>query len=87
MSSNNNGYSFLQLLGAMRKSGNPAQFTMNLLGEAAKTNPNNLIQANVLKMAQNGDYKGLEQIARNVVKERGGDFDNEFAAFKKNLNI
>lgn len=50
----------------------------------AKNNPmlNNLIQ-----MADKGDNKGLETFARNVLKERGMDYDTEMEKMKKTLGI
>lgn len=33
---------------------------------------------NLLKMAENGDYAGVESFARNIFKEQGRDFDKEF---------
>lgn len=46
---------------------------------------NNPIFSNLISMAQNGDEKGLENFARNVMKEQGKDFDKEFAQFKSNM--
>lgn len=36
---------------------------------------------NLIDMAQRGDSKGVETFARNLFKERGRDFDKEFAEF------
>ena len=51
---------------------------MNLL----KRNNNPMIQ-NLVNMAQQGNAKGVEEFARNYMKEQGRDFDIEFANFKK----
>lgn len=51
---------------------------MNLL----KRNNNPMIQ-NLVNMAQQGNAKGVEEFARNYMKEQGRDFDTEFANFKK----
>lgn len=42
---------------------------------------NNPMINNLIQMAQRGDIKGVENFARNLCKEKGVDFDKEFAAF------
>lgn len=46
---------------------------------------NNPILTNVMSMAQNGNSKGVEDFARNICKQKGLDFDNEFNKFKSNF--
>lgn len=48
---------------------------------------NNPIFNNLIDMAEKGDSQGVETFARNILKERGFDFDKELADFKKSLNI
>lgn len=55
---------------------NPQEVASKLLMN--NTNP---IFGNLIKMAQNGDTKGVEEFARNVFKERGRDFDEEYSKF------
>lgn len=55
---------------------NPQEMVMKILQQNANPMLNNLI-----KMAQEGDSKGIENFARNVCKERGKDFDKEFTQF------
>ena len=43
---------------------------------------NNPMMANLIKMANAGDTKGVEKVARNMFKEKGRDFDKEFSEFK-----
>ena len=43
---------------------------------------NNLMMANLIKMANAGDTEGVEKIARNMFKEKGRDFDKEFSEFR-----
>lgn len=50
-----------------------------------KMNMSNPILNNVIKMAQNGDTQGVENFARNICKQRGLNFDEEFNKFKDNL--
>ncbi len=44
---------------------------------------NNPMASNVMKMIQSGDIKGIEQFGRNIAKERGLDFDQQFNEFKQ----
>lgn len=74
----------LQLIGMIRNGGNPQQLMMNMLQNAGGNNP---MVNNVLKMAQNGDTKQLENFARNICKERGVSFDDEFAKFKRQYGL
>ena len=42
---------------------------------------------NLIQMAQSNDAKGIETFARNLMKEKGIDFDKEFNTFRKTLGI
>lgn len=46
---------------------------------------NNPVFKDLLIKAQKGDKQGVETFARNICKERGIDFDKEFASFMKNF--
>lgn len=48
---------------------------------------NNPMLNNLIQMADKGDNKGLETFARNVLKERGMDYDTEMNKMKKTLGI
>ena len=69
---------------------NPMQFMMNpqSMIQQVMNSPqvmNNPILKNAIDMAQRGDNKGLEELARNVGKERGVDVDQlmkQFTSFK-----
>ena len=74
----------MQLIGMMRKSGHPQSFMINMLESQGEGNP---MIANLVTLAKNNDEKAIEQIARNVMKERGLDFDKEFEDFKKQLGL
>ena len=76
----NNPMQFMQLI---QSSSNPQQFLMDMLGQQT-SNP---FFANLYQMAKNNDAKGLEQIARNLVKERGLDFDSEFNSFRQMFRL
>ena len=63
------------------KQGNPQAFIMNVLQQdAQKGNP---IAVNLIQMINSGDSRGIEQVARNIAKEKGIDFDKEFNSFKQ----
>lgn len=76
--------SIMQFMQMVRSGGNPQQLMMNMLQKQVSNNP---IGQNLLKMAQNNDGKGIEQVARNLCAQRGLDFDTEFAAFKRQLGL
>lgn len=69
----------------MIKSGqNPQQLMLSILEGQMSNTP---MGANLLQLAKNNDTKGIEQIARNLSKQQGIDFDTEFAAFRKMLGV
>lgn len=76
--------SIMQFMQMVRSGGNPQRLMMNMLQKQVSNNP---IGQNLLKMAQNNDGKGIEQVARNLCAQRGLDFDTEFAAFKRQLGL
>lgn len=61
-----------------RRGGNPQQ----LFARFMQINQNPMVN-NLVKMAQSGNTKELENFARNALKEKGKDFDTEFAQFKR----
>lgn len=82
MTINPNIAQFMQL---MQKSQSPQQAVMNMLeGQMEQSNP---IMKNLLSMAKTNDSRGIEQVARNLMKEKGLDFDTEFNNFKKTLGF
>ena len=64
---------------------NPNQFMQNM----ANNNQilGNPMARNVLQMMQNGDSKGIEEMARNLCKERGMDADKVLQQLKNQLGI
>lgn len=75
-----NPLSFLQML----KGANPKTFLMNMISNKIG-NQNPLIN-NLLDMAKNGDNEGVENFARNLFKEKGKNFDEEFKNFMNQVN-
>jgi len=71
------------LLIQMIKNGyNPQQLVLNILQQQGQQNP---IINNAANLAENGNAAALEQLARNLAKEKGLDFDQEFAKFRQSL--
>ena len=68
----------------MTKQGNPEQIAMSMLQQYSSGNP---VMQNLLVLAQKKDTKGIENVARNMAKERGIDFDSEFNSFKQMFGL
>ena len=67
----------MQLIKMFMNGGKNAQ---EIVMEITKNN-NNPIISNLIKMAQEGNTQEIENIARNMFKEQGRDFDKEFSEF------
>jgi len=73
---------------------NPLEVIKSLMGngltpkriamQVLNNNPNPMLK-NLVEMAEKGDYQGVENIARNVFKEQGKDFDKEYSQFMSNF--
>lgn len=74
----------MQLIAMLRGGGNPQQLVMSLLQSEMGNTP---MGQNLLSLAQKGDAPQIEEIARNICKQKGVDFDKEFSAFKQLLGI
>ena len=63
----------------------PQQFLQSMMGNSQiMQNP---MARNIIDMAQKGDVEGIEQMGRNIAKEKGIDFDKAFSDFKKQFPI
>ena len=71
----------LNMIKGMMGNMNPKNIVMKML-----KNNSNPIFANLIEMANNNDTKGLEQFARNYMKDNGRDYDKEFNDFKSMFN-
>ncbi len=80
MNSNMNPMQLMQML----KSGNPQSFVFQMLEQNAQSNP---FFANILQLAKSNRTSEIEQIAINMCKEKGIDFNKEFNSFKNNLGL
>lgn len=74
----------MQLIQMIRSGQNPQQLAMNLLQQNMGNTP---MGQNLLQLAQNGQTADIEQIARNLAKQQGIDFDKEFTAFRQMLGL
>lgn len=68
---------------------NPMQMLQNFITKglspqkiAEQIAGGNPLLANLMKMANSGDVSGVEKFARNMFKEKGRNFDEEFSKFK-----
>ena len=71
-----------QMLGAMK---NPQQFLQQIMGNNQMMQ--NPIIKNTVQMAQSGDAKGIEQLARNLCKEKGINADDMFNQIKDKFGM
>lgn len=81
MASNMNPMQFMQFI---RSGRNPQQMVMNMLEQQSRNNP---MMANLLNLAKQNRTGDIEQIARNMLKEQGKDYDKEFANFKQMFGL
>ena len=70
----------MQIIEMLKGIKDPKQAVMNI----AKNNTNPMIK-NLIDMAEMGDNQGGENFARNIFKEQGRNFDEEFSEFTKNF--
>lgn len=74
----------MQIIQLIKGGQNPQQLVMQILQQQAQNNP---MGANLLELVQNNKTADVEQIARNLAKSKGIDFDKEFNSFKQLLGI
>lgn len=74
----------LQFIAMIKNGQNPQQLMMNFLESQMSGTP---MGENLITLAKNKDTKGIEEIVRNMMHERGLDFDKEFLAFKQLLGL
>lgn len=72
----------MQMLQGMR---NPQQFLQQIVGNnSVMSNP---MIKNAMSMAQSGNSKGIEQMARNLCKEKGINPDDVMKQIRGNFGI
>ena len=70
----------MQLIQQIKNGQNPQQLMLSILENQMQDTP---MGANLLNLARNNQTAEIEKIARNIVSQRGLDYDKEFNAFKK----
>lgn len=55
-----------------------------MISQVISENSNPMI-SNLMQMAKEGNSAGVENFARNLFKEKGRNFDKEFAEFMKQI--
>ena len=76
----------MSMLGQMMKGGgNPQQMIQQMMGNNQITQ--NPILKNTLEMAQKGDSKGIEELARNLCKEKGVNPDDAINQLKSKFGM
>ena len=74
----------MQLMQMLRGNGNPRQMLMNMMKGQAGNNP---VMNNALQMMEKGDSKGLEQLCRNLGKEKNVDIDQMMNQIKNQFGM
>ena len=72
------------LIQMIREGKNPQQLMISILEKNMSNTP---FGQNLLFLAKNNRTRDIEQIARNMAKEKGIDFDKEFTAFKQRFGL
>ena len=68
----------------IRQGKNPQELMLSILESNMGSTP---FGANLLFLARNNRTAEIEQIVRNLARERGIDYDREFTAFKQSLGL
>lgn len=84
MNTNMNNNPMMMFMNMLRGASNPQQLVMNMVQARMGNNP---LFANLLSLAQAGNEKEIEAIARNMMKEQGLDFDKEFNSFRRTMGL
>lgn len=74
----------MQMIQFFRNCKNPQQIVLNMLEQQSNNNP---IAANIINLAKQNKTNDIEQIARNMLKEQGKDYDKEFINFKRMFGL
>lgn len=73
-----------ELIGLVKNTNNPEQIVMQFLQTQMQGTP---MGDNLINMAKQGNNKGIEEFARNFLKQNGIDFDKEFRAFRNQWGL
>ena len=75
----------MQLVQMIKNGQNPQQLMIYFLESQGISNTP--MGANLLALAKENKSAEIEQIVRNLMSQRGVDFDKEFTNFKKTLGL
>lgn len=70
----------MQTINMLKDIKNPKDAVISMI----KTNSNPMMK-NIVEMAEKGDSQGVENFARNILREQGRNFDAEINEFMKNF--
>lgn len=74
----------MKVIQQMKQGQNPQQIMIQYMENKLGDTP---MGANLLELAKNNRTADIEKIARNLLEQRGLDFDAEFTAFKQMLGL
>lgn len=74
----------MQLMQMMRSSGNPQQALITMMKRQAGNNP---VMNNAIQMMEKGDSAGVEQLARNLCKEKNLNPDDVLSQIKTQFGM
>lgn len=74
----------MEIIQMIRNGQNPQQITMNILESRLGNTP---MGANLLALAKDNNITEIEKVARNLMSQRGLDYDKELASFKKMFGL
>lgn len=80
-----NQFSNMAEIMQMMRGGNPQTMIMGMLEQTASSG--DPMAQNLLFLVNSGNQREIEQVARNVAKEKGIDFDKEFNSFKQMFRL
>lgn len=81
---NNTNVNPFQMIQFVKSQKNPEQFMLNVLKGYTGQNP---VLINIINLAEQNKTKEIEQVARNLFKEKGLDFDKEFNNFRQQFGL
>jgi len=80
----NNQKDFLNLIKTF-KTQDPSTIVSSMVNEVAQQG--NPVMQNLAELIKKGDTQQIENVVRNVAKERGLDYDKEFKAFRQMFKL
>lgn len=72
-----------QIRNFIKQQGNPRQLLINYIYKSGNSNP---ILSNLIQKAEQGDVKSIENFARNLYSQKGGNLDKDLEEIKRYFN-